>query len=50
MAPRNHADCVGNYRTAVLSGGIITFSACWHSSGWRRNQNAGWLQGGGDLL
>ena len=32
MAPHNHADCVGNYCDAVLSGEIITSAACWHSS------------------
>jgi hypothetical protein len=31
MSPRNHADCVGNYCDAVLSGEIIT--ACCNSSG-----------------
>ena len=41
MSPRNHAACIQRYCTAIL---INTPAACWHSSGWRRSPDAGWLR------
>jgi hypothetical protein len=45
VSPRNHADCIGNYCDAILSGEIITPAPCWHSSGGSASKrNAGWLR------